>query len=552
MKHKLAVSTAAVIAIIVIVIAVVAGAWWWYASTQPGKPVTTTTTSTTQTTTSTTSSTTSSPSPTTTYTTTTTSSTTTTQTTTSTPIQTTTSITPTTTTSSTTTTTKPSKGIVLHVLTRHPADILDQAKKLFLASPLAKKYHIVNIVFLPIEPVEWISTIQYAATRPGQEIDVAWGGGPTMFDLLMDKGFLAPINSSDVMKVLKYIPAKMGGSPMIMRNSKGQIMWIAAALASFGFTINKGKLHEYGLPTPQRWIDLASPVFAATLPTPSVGVADPTMSTSNTRMYQIILQIYGWQKGWEIITRMGANSRIYFQSGLVRDAVIRGDVAVGITIDFYGYTAQLKNPKQCQYILPKDGTIVNGDPIAMINTTKHPLAAEAFIAWVLSPQGQALWMNPNINRMPINPLVFNETKIGRQRTDLKMAYEHTIHASTINFNDTLALETVESMRWFFYATITQAHETLQSVWRQLALAYLQKKINQTVFNKLAAQLGNPYLIKFKDPKTGQTLTFTLQTAIKINNDMFNPKLRNQYVSEWIQAAKARYNAVLQELKSYIG
>ncbi len=438
------------------------------------------------------------------------------------------------------------------MLTRHPADILDQAKKLFLASPLAKKYHIVDIVFLPIEPVEWIDTIKYAASRPGQEIDVAWGGGPTMFDLLMSKGLLATINSSDVMKELKYIPETIAGSPMIRRDANGNIKWIAAAIASFGFTINKQKIKEYGLPTPQRWIDLASPDFAVTLPTPMVGVADPTMSTSNTRMYEIILQIYGWQKGWEIITRMGANARIYFQSGLVRDAVIRGDVAVGITIDFYGYTAQLKNPQQCRYILPKDGSIVNGDPIAMVSTTKHPLAAQAFIAWVLSPQGQALWMNPNINRMPVNPLVFNETEVGKQRTDLKQAYENTLHASTIEFNDSLAMSIEEAMRWFFYATITQAHEDLQNAWKQLALAYLQGKIDNQTFQKLAAELGDPTKIQFKDPKSGQVMTFTLQNAQKIDKYMFDPQLRQQFVSQWTAAAKARYNAVLQELKSYLG
>ncbi len=441
---------------------------------------------------------------------------------------------------------------MLRVLTRHPSDILDQAKVEFLKTPLAKKYHIVNIIWLPIEPTEWIDTIKYAAQR-GEPIDIAWGGGPTMFNILMQEGLLATINSSDVMKELKYIPKEIAGSPMIKTDKEGHIKWIAAAIASFGFTINKAKLKEYGLPTPQKWSDLASPIFAITLPTPMVGVADPTKSTSNTRMFQIILQIYGWVKGWEIITRMAANSRIYFQSGLVRDAVIRGDIAVGITIDFYGYTAQLENPKECKYILPKDGTIVNGDPIAMLKTTKHPKAAQAFIAWVLSPQGQALWMNPKINRMPINPLVFNETPQGRARPDLKAAYERTLHASTIKFNETLADDTVHSMRWFFYATLTQAHELLQKVWRQIALAYLHHKITKAEFEKLVDEMANPDKFQFKDPATGKTLTFTLKVAEELNNKIFNNvSYRNQLVAEWTKLAKQRYLKVEQELKSLIG
>ncbi len=449
-------------------------------------------------------------------------------------------------------TSTPQGGVVLRVLTRHPSDILDQAKVEFLKTDLAKKYHIVDIVWLPIEPTQWIDTIKYASQR-GQSIDVAWGGGPTMFNILMQEGLLATINSSDVMQVLKDIPKEIAGSTMVKADSEGHIKWIAAAIASFGFTINKDKLNEYGLPMPGKWVDLASPDFAITLPTPMVGVADPTKSTSNTRMYQIILQIYGWEKGWEIITRMAANARIYDQSGLVRDAVIRGDVAVGITIDFYGYTAQLQNPKECQYILPKDGTIVNGDPIAMLVTTKHSLAAQAFIAWVLSPQGQALWMNPKINRMPINPKVFTETPEGKSRPDLKNAYERTLKATTINFNETLAEETVHSMRWFYYATLTQAHDVLQKVWREIALAYLHGKINKEQLEKLIDDLANPDKFQFEDPETGKTLTFTMEVAKMLNDKIFkNVDYRNKLIAEWTKLAKERYLNVEKELQALIG
>ena len=467
---------------------------------------------------------------------------------------TTTTITTTTThTTTTTTTTPPSQGIVLRVLTRHPSDILTEAKKKFLATSLAKKYNIVDIIWLPIEPPQWIDTINYAGQRPGQEIDIAWGGGPTMFDLLLKEGLLATINSSEVMDVIQDIPEEIAGSPMVRYDDNGNIKWIAAAIASFGFTINRQKLDQYGFSTPEKWVDLASPDFAVTLPTPMVGVADPTKSTSNTRMYEIILQIYGWNGGWKIITRMGANARIYDQSGLVRDAVIRGDIAVGITIDFYGYTAQLKNPNQCLYILPKDGTIVNGDPIALLTTSKHKEAAQAFIAWVLSPEGQALWMNPNINRMPVNPKVFDETPEGRNRTDLKAAYDATLESTTIEFSDEMASSIEEAMRWFFFATITQAHDELQSLWKDLALAYLSGKITQDQFNKLVDDLANPSKLEYTDPATGQKTTFTLQTAQNMNTKILEDvNYRNQLVSEWTQAAKQRYQAIHQELQSLIG
>ncbi|HDD25554.1 MAG TPA: extracellular solute-binding protein [Acidilobales archaeon] len=323
-------------------------------------------------------------------------------------------------------------------------------------------------------------------------------------------------------------------------------------MASFGFTINKQKLTEFGLPTPQKWTDLASPDFAVTLPTPSVGVADAIRSTSNTRMYEIILQIYGWEEGWKIITLMGANARIYDESGLVRDAVIRGDIAVGITIDFYGYTAQLENPEQCQYVLPADGSIVNGDPIALVVTSKHPEAAQAFIAWVLSAEGQTIWMHPKVNRMPVNPKVF-ETSEGQARQDLKQAYERTLSASSIEFSDELALSYEEAMRWFFHATITRPHDKLQEVWRELALAYLMGKITKEQFEDFVNRLTNPTLLKFKDPETGKELTFTQEVAQMANKKiMKSPDYRNALVRAWSQAAEERYTEILNELKSLIG
>lgn len=441
--------------------------------------------------------------------------------------------------------------VVLRVITRHPYDILDVAKAKFLKSGIAKKYHIVDIRWLPIDPSEWIDTIEAFAKKPGREIDVAWGGGPTLFDMLTMHGLLAPLSSSEIMKVLKVIPERIAGAPMVRRDKQGRIVWVAAAISSFGFTINRQKLKEYGLPIPKMWRDLASPIFAITLPIPSVGVADATRSTSNTRMYEIILQIYGWTKGWEIITLMGANARIYDESGLVRDAVIRGDIAVGITIDFYGYTAQLQNPKQCLYVIPQDGSTVNGDPIALLKSSRHKEAAQAFIAWVLSPEGQTVWMHPNINRMPVNPRVFG-TEEGKRRADLKRAYEATLKASTINFSDQLALSYEEAMRWFFFATITQAHKKLQEVWREIALAYLKGKINEKQLNKLIDDLANPTKIRFKEPLTGKVLTFSQEVAQKINSNMFNADYRNNVVSQWTKAALQRYSKALEELKELIG
>jgi len=90
---------------------------------------------------------------------------------------------------------QPQKGITLRVITRHGYDILDVAKSEFLASDYAKKYNIVNVEWLSIDPGEWVDVIKASASKPGQEIDVAWGGGPTLFDLLVKEGLLSQLTA---------------------------------------------------------------------------------------------------------------------------------------------------------------------------------------------------------------------------------------------------------------------------------------------------------------------------------------------------------------------
>ncbi|MCD6428120.1 MAG: ABC transporter substrate-binding protein [Desulfurococcales archaeon] len=456
---------------------------------------------------------------------------------------TTTATTTTTTTSPTATTTTPAEAITLVVLTRHPGDILKEAEDAFLKSDIAKKYNIVAIKWLQLPPGWWVTYI-----KERKDVDVAWGGGPTLFDVLYNQGLLAPLTTSEVLRAVNQIPDTIAGAPMKRIDDKGKIYWVAAAIASFGFTVNHDKLAIYGLPVPKSWSDLGSPTFGKPLieyGAPAVGIADPTQSTSNTRMYEIILQRYGWDEGWKLLTAMAANAQVYSGSGDVRDAVIRGDIAVGITIDFYGYTAHLQNPS-CEYIIPSGETIVNGDPIALVATSKHPEAAQAFIAWVLT-EGQKIWLDPDINRLPANPNVFN-TPEGAKRADLKEAFEVALKTTQISFNDTLALMYESAMRYYFKAVLVDLNSELKQVWKALLTKYSNKEITEDQFKMYLSEIGSPLM--YVDPLTGEKVTFTLEDAIRVTSEIArDPKIIDHYMLAWKKAASERYQKVLSELSS---
>jgi len=438
------------------------------------------------------------------------------------------------------------EGKTLKVITRHGADILKAARESFLESDEAKDNQITWINWIPIGPTFWVDTIETSG-----DIDIGWGGGPVLFDIINEAGLLAPLTNEEILSTLEDIPLEIGGVPT-RRIIDDKIYWSGSAVASFGFTINTQTLSSLGLPEPATWSDLASETYAVTLPNPVVGTADATKSTSNTRMFTIILQAYGWQDGWNLLIRKGANSRIYDQSGLVRDAAIQGTIGVGTTIDFYGYTAQLKNPEFCKYILPADGTIVNADPIALLTTSPDPGAAQAFISWLLTAEGQKIWLNENINRLPMNPAVF-DTPEGLERGDMRERYEATQDALIIEFSDELALSYESAMINYYHVIIMRPQFTLVDVWMDMTIALEEGDITRTEFDDLVAQLGDPHLIEFEDTETGATVTFTQEYAQSIRDRIaVDPEYKQILVDRWAVAAENHYNDIKSELNNLIG
>ena len=435
----------------------------------------------------------------------------------------------------------PREPVVLKILTRHPGEIQRATVEEFLKSDVAERYNIVDIKFYSVPPVAWISAIEKRG-----DFDVAWGGGPTLFDQLFTAGLLAPLTSPEVLDALNQIPDTFAGAPMKRVGDDGRVYWVAASVASFGFTVNHEVLGEYGLPVPQSWADLASPVYGRPLVEenrPVVSIADPTKSTSNTRMYEIILQAYGWDEGWIVLTGMAANSLIEDGSADVRDNVILGKVAVGITIDFYGYTPMKANPAT-EYIIPEGETIVNGDPIALLKTSKNPEAAQAFIAWVLT-EGQKIWFREDINRLPANPNAF-ELPEGRERGDLKAVWERLAEAQSLPFDDELALKIEAAMQLYFNATLVQLEGLLKEVWKALLSKYFAGEIGDEELSEYVRRLGEP--LEYVDPVTGERVRFTMEDAMRVTELLReDPRLRDTYISAWRDAAIERYEGLLEEL-----
>lgn len=433
----------------------------------------------------------------------------------------------------------PSQGVILRVATRHDTTITDVAHALFLSSDIAKKYNIKDVLFINVQPSLWTDTIKGAKAQ-GSPFDIAWGGGPTLFDDSYSNGLLAPINSTDALQVISQIQDSLGGAPL-KRLHDGQIYWVAAAISSFGFIINNDVLKSYQLPTPRLWEDLASVDFARKLPTPTVAFATTASSTSHTRIYEIILEKFGWEDGWSVLARLAANGKPYGGSVEALTGVQSGEVPVGIAIDFYGYSSELQFPNT-KYVLPFNESIINGDPIALLSTTSHPVEAQAFIQWALSVDGQKVWLDRNINRMPVLPAVFN-TPEGQQRQDLYADYNATISNIGIPFDDAKVLSYEYAMKTYFDAVFSDLHDQLVAAWMKIVNDYTSGKISQDQFLSYSRQLGSP----LSWTSGGTQYTFSLSYAQSINDSLKDTAVASQYTQIWRNAARERYQNIINSL-----
>ena len=435
-------------------------------------------------------------------------------------------------TETTTTTTNTGEGVTLTILTRHDISIQGVFQSAFLKSQAAKDANIVELKWRAPTEEFWDDLIK------GGTIDVCWGGGPTLFDQLVRDNLLEPMTSAKMQTAADRVNDTIAGVDM-KRYSDTDLMWVAAAISTFGFTVNNAFLTDYSLPKPTTWTDLAEPIWAEYLPTiPTISMGNAPDTTSNTRIYEIIVQAFGWQDGWTTMARMAGSSKIMGGSVETQNEVEEGNVGVAMSIDFYGYLSQAQNP-DCEYIVPEGQSIVNGDPIAIAKDTPHQAAAEAFVDYVLSPQGQALWLNDDLRRMPVMREAFD---LVTGVDDLYEAFNRTVTTSGIDFNDTYSLSMNRAFIKYFESVFTDAHTELVDCWNAIYEAWDEGRITIGELNSYAAQMAQ--MISITDPKSSTLEEFTPEYAAAINNDMiYDSSYASTVQSRWTAAAKIQYGII---------
>ena len=301
---------------------------------------------------------------------------------------------------------------------------------------------------------------EFGRTPEGIQIDLFFGGGLDPYTELAEGGILQPYRLPD--EILSAIAPTIGGIPVY----DPAFRWYGATLAGFGIVYNKRVLEMLDFRVPRSWEELGDPRYATW-----VGSGDPRFSGSVHMAYELILQAYGWERGWDVITTMGANVRNFSSSGsqAPKDVAV-GEVAFGLAIDFYAWAQVAEVGEQfVGFTMPDNMTIVNPDGLGILKGAPNLEVARAFVSFVMSERGQKLWflkkgadggpVQRQLNRFTVLPGLY-----GRHREDAAVTMNPFEWRSDLVYDSAKA-----SARWSILndvigAFVIDSHDRLRYAW----------------------------------------------------------------------------------------
>lgn len=358
---------------------------------------------------------------------------------------------------------------------------------------------------------------KFGANPATAGIDIFWGGGLATFETISKSNWLAEYKLPADLR--KQLPVKLAGIPTTDKNSS----WFGSAATSFGIFYNKKLLKMQRTKVPKIWADLADPAYFG-----QVSATDPRHSGGASTMNSIILQGYGWDKGWQILGGLAANTRKFTHSSSDPiKAIISGEASLAPTIDFYA-AAKIGDlgSDNLGFILPSDYTILDPDPVGILKGAPNRQSAERFVQYILSPEAQKILILPKgqqggpvketIGRMAVNTEAYNQVQL------------KSISADPMKFKSTFNVDFAKSssLSAILNDMVGAIHVDIQSELRA-AIDAIRKRNGSS---QEISDLFNPPV--------------TEAEAIKLSEKWSDNVFRNQKINAWTNDYKARYEKAL--------
>jgi len=416
-------------------------------------------------------------------------------------------------------------AVKLVVASRLSAEEADAVRAAFLASDVARRYNIVDVEIKKLDYSLW----KDLSVRG--EVDLLLVGEPSIFNSLCEVGALRYVDSKELLDLARRLPREFVGY-----SKGGSICWLGIGLGVYGFIVNRDFLNRYNLPEPASWADLVDPVYARSLGEGRYAVSFPLPSKSGTARTTVmgILQRYGWVRGWQLLTAIGAVSSFVTSSERARDDATAGVVAVAPAYIGYGLQAERASGGRAIFVTPYGETILYVSPAAVATGTKHPAEAQAFIEWFLGPEGQRLVVE-KFGYLPAVEVPGLEAMAGRAREAISRA---------MSYDTGFESRVREAVVTYFEASISDpdVQKLLTEIYTRIC------KERPGDLGRWLERLGSPLAIR--DPLTGSYVEFTEEYAARVSSAIREGRVSRDSLYQSVKEAMlARLQQLLKELGS---
>jgi iron(III) transport system substrate-binding protein len=157
--------------------------------------------------------------------------------------------------------------------------------------------------------------------------------------------------------------------------------WHSVKLELTSMNYNKDLLK--GDAVPKTWKDLIDPKYSGKV------VQGHIKSSGDTALIAFnLVKMYGW----EYFEALRKNNVLTMQACTQVELVARGERLIMMCDYSQLYTARAQNLTVIGAVLPQDGVFMLAGPLAILAKAPHPNAAKVLVNWLLSPEGQTIYV----------------------------------------------------------------------------------------------------------------------------------------------------------------
>ncbi len=356
----------------------------------------------------------------------------------------------------------PTREVV--VLTSFPKELFEAYKQGF-----EQKYPGIKMIVKQQQTNQAVTYLRETRGRP--EADIMWASAVDAFQTLKSDGLLDKIALSK--ETLARMPAKIGSFPL--HDPDGQY-W-GFAVSGYGLMWNTRYLALHKLPAPKEWTDLTDPRYHGHL-----SISAPSRSGTTHLTVEVILQAYGWERGWALLMQMGGNM---------------GAIA------------------ERSFGVPEAAVIKNGP---------NGENARAFVQYLLSDEGQLKLFSPEIGRLPVVPALYARAPKGYPNP-------FTMKLGGVEFDDKLSSSRRNVVNALFDHIITFRHAELRTAWGAIYAAEART-------GKVRAQGKN-----LDDGSRDLAEARRLATTVPLDGTRV-AEVKSRLETEWDTTAKTNYGKAI--------